>query len=116
MSQTNDSKHKRRRAQQTIRRYLGPTAALRAQRLEPGGVSEPFRTSAGYLVLRVVARTEGRLPDFEEVADAVRAEWTRSQGEEALRDFVADLRAGADILAAEVDTPADNAAAAGSTP
>jgi len=94
---------------ETVRRYLGPTAALRARELAPGAVSEPFRASAGYLVLRVVARTESRVPPFEEVADAVRAEWTRTQGEEALRRFLDDLRAAADVQVAELaaaDAPA----------
>ena len=82
---------------ETVRRYLGPTAALRAKRVEAGAFSEPFRASAGYVVLRVLARQPDRVPAFEEVADSVRAEWTRDQGERALRGFLDDLRAGADI-------------------
>jgi len=90
---------------ETIRRYLGPTAAVRAQALAPGEVSEPFRASTRYLVLRLVERQPERVPDFEEVSDQVRAEWVRSRGEAALSRFVADLRAAADLetvdLAAE---------------
>ena len=90
---------------ETIRRYLGPTAALRAQALAAGEVSPPFRASARYLVLRLVERKREHVPAFEEVADQVRAEWTRSRGEAALARFVDDLRAAADLemvdLAAE---------------
>lgn len=91
---------------ETIRRYLGPTAALRAQELEPGGVSEPFRASAGYLVLRGVRRSDDVVPPFEAVADSVRAEWTRNQGEEALRRFLDDLRAAADLEQADLGVEA----------
>ena len=82
---------------ETVRRYLGPTAALRSQDLPAGSTSEPFRTSRGYLVLRVVERRADAAPAFEDVAEAVRAEWTRSQGEEALARFLTDLREAAEL-------------------
>jgi hypothetical protein len=98
---------------ETLRRYLGPTAALRARELEPGRVSEPFRASAGYLVLRGVRRSDDVVPPFEAVVDSVRAEWIRSRGEEALRRFLDDLRAAADLrqadLAAEAREKAEDA-------
>lgn len=87
---------------ETVRRYLGPTAALRAESLAPGEVSDPFRATAGYLVLRLRDRQEDRVPPFEEVAREVRSEWVRTQGEEALRRFLDDLRASADLEQADV--------------
>ena len=87
---------------ETVRRYLGPTAALRAESLAPGEVSDPFRATAGYLVLRLRDRQEDRVPPFEEVAREVRSEWVRAQGEEALRRFLDDLRASADLEQADV--------------
>jgi hypothetical protein len=96
---------------ETIRRYLGPTAALRAQDLGPGEVSEPFRASAGYLVLRGVRRSDDAVPPFESVVDSVRAEWTRSRGEEALRRFIDDLRAAADLDQADLAAEARGQAA-----
>lgn len=87
---------------ETVRRYLGPTAALRARELAPGALAEPFRAGAGYVVLRVRARTPDRVPPFEEIADSVRAEWTRDQGEQALRRFLDDLRAAADVEIADL--------------
>jgi hypothetical protein len=90
---------------ETLRRYLGPTAALRAQALEPGATAEPLRASAGYVVLRLVDRSPDRVPPFEEVAEAVRAEWTRDQGESALRRFLDELRAAADVRIADLGEP-----------
>lgn len=88
---------------ETVRRYLGPTAALRAAELEPGVVSEPFRAASGYLVLRVLARAPEQVLPFEEVAEQVRAEWLREQGEQALVRFLADLRAAADLRVAQLE-------------
>jgi len=87
---------------ETVRRYLGPTAALRAESLAPGEVSEPFRATAGYLVLRLRDRQDDRVPPFEEVASEVQSEWVRTRGEEALRRFLDDLRASADLEQADV--------------
>jgi len=87
---------------ETVRRYLGPTAALRAQELIPGAVSTPLRASAGWLVLRLRDRQDERIPSYEEVERQVRAEWTRAQGEEALRRFLADLRAAAELEQADL--------------
>jgi len=86
---------------ETVRRYLGPTAALRTRELEPGEVADPFRASAGYLVLRLRERTPDHTPPFETVRDTVRAEWLRSRGEAALADFLAELRAAADVRVAD---------------
>ena len=77
--------------------------ALRAQELAPGALSAPFRASAGYIVLRLLERTPDRVPPFEEVAGAVRAEWTRARGERALRGFLDDLRAGAELEVADLN-------------
>jgi len=91
---------------ETVRRYLGPTAALRAAQLEPGAVADPFRAAAGYLVLQLAERTPDEVPPFEEVAEQVRAEWVRQRGEDALARFLADLRAASDV---RID-PAEEAA------
>jgi len=89
---------------ETIRRYLGPTAAVRARALAPGEVSAPFRASTRVLVLRLVERTPERVPEFDAVSDQVRAEWVRSRGEAALDRFVADLRAAADLETVDLAT------------
>jgi parvulin-like peptidyl-prolyl isomerase len=60
-------------------------------------VSEPLRGSAGYHVLRLRDRVAGELAPFEAVAEEVRVEYLRHQGESALRDYLAELRRGADV-------------------
>jgi hypothetical protein len=82
---------------ETVRRYLGPTAALRARELAPGQVADPFRAAAGYVVLRVRDRTPDRVPAFETVREQVRAEWLRDQGEEALATFLERLRRSSEV-------------------
>jgi hypothetical protein len=77
--------------------YLGPTALRTALALAPGGVGDPVRGATGFHVLVLVAREAGTPPPLDEVADEVRAEWHRRQGEEALRAYLADLRARARI-------------------
>ena len=82
---------------ETVRRYLGPTAARAALELEVEEVSEPVRGSAGYNVLRLRDRVAGEVAPFEEVREQVRAELLRRRGEEALGDYLEDLRASAAI-------------------
>jgi parvulin-like peptidyl-prolyl isomerase len=91
----------------TLRDYLGPTAARAAAELAPGAVAGPVRGSAGYHVIRLRERSVGEPADFASVREQVRAEWLRSRGEEALRDYLEELRAEAEIrvLDAELAAP-----------
>lgn len=82
---------------EVIRRYLGPTPAAEALRLEPGAVSAPVRGGAGYYVLRLRARQPGVMPRFEEVRDEVRAELLRQRGEQALSEYLDALRESSDV-------------------
>ena len=82
---------------ETVRRYLGPTAARTALELEVGEVSEPVRGSAGYQVLQLGERVAGEVAAFEAVREQVRAELLRRRGEDALRGSLEDLRASAEI-------------------
>jgi len=88
---------------ETLRRYVGPTAARTAERLAVGEVSEPVRGVGGYHVLALRGRLPGRIPPFESVREQVRAEYLRSLGEEALRRTLVELRDDAEIA---VDTDA----------
>jgi len=81
----------------TLRDYLGPTAARAAAGLAIGQVSEPVRGSAGYFVLALRERSAGEPVPFESVREQVRAEFLRSRGETALRDYLAGLREEARI-------------------
>jgi hypothetical protein len=80
--------------------YAGPAAleALREQAV--GAVGDPLAAAGGYQVLVLVAREPDATPAFEAVEEAVRAEWRRRAGDEALRRYVETLRAGAEIRVA----------------
>ena len=77
--------------------YLGPTAARAALSLDVGAVSEPVRSSSGWQVLQVVEREPDRLPPLGEIKSEVVAEFRRHAGERALRAYLDELRARAQI-------------------
>jgi len=81
----------------TLRDYLGPTAARAASELALGEVAGPVRGSAGYFVLVLRERLAEEPAPFESLREQVHAEFLRSRGEMALRDYLADLREAAEI-------------------
>lgn len=83
-----------------LRDYLGPTAARVALALAPGEVSEPVRSGTGFHVLQMRARQPDMTPPLAEIEAEVTAEFRRRAGDQALRDYLADLRARADIVLA----------------
>lgn len=95
---------------ETIRQYLGPSAAAAADALAPGEVSDPVRGGAGYTVMRLLARTGGEIAPFEEVTGEVRSDWLRVQSDRALGDYLKQLRADGDVI---VRLPARDAVGAG---
>ena len=80
-----------------LREYLGPSATRRAMELEVGAVSEPLPSGSGWQILHVVERERGFVPPLEELRDAVRAELVRRRGDQALRDYLDELRERADL-------------------
>jgi hypothetical protein len=91
---------------ETLRQYLGPSAARAAFELEPGVVGEPSRGSDGYYVFRVRERTAGEVAPFDEVRAEVRSELLRSRGDQALRDYLRELRESGDVRILETgDAP-----------
>lgn len=84
-----------------LREYVGPTALRAVMDLAPGAISPPVRSGTGYHVFQLVEREEPRVPPFEEVADRVRAEWVRRAGDRALRGYLDDLRASAEVVTAD---------------
>jgi parvulin-like peptidyl-prolyl isomerase len=81
----------------TLRDYLGPTAARAADELAVGEVAGPLRGSAGYFVVVLRERKADEPAPFESVRAQVRAEFLRSRGETALRDYLAGMREEASI-------------------
>ena len=80
-----------------LREYLGPTATRTAMGLAPGEVSDPVRSASGFHVLMLVDREDGRVPPLSEIESEVRAELRRRSGDEALRDYLDELRERADV-------------------
>jgi len=57
----------------------------------PGRWQGPIPSSYGLHLVRIDARSEGRLPGLEEIADAVRREWENARRNEVKEQFYADL-------------------------
>ncbi len=81
-----------------LREYVGPTALRAVQALEPGAVSEPVRSGTGVHVFRLLEREAPHIAPFEQIREQVRAEWVRRAGDRALRSYLDDLRARADVV------------------
>ncbi|MCH2186183.1 peptidylprolyl isomerase [Myxococcota bacterium] len=86
-----------------LREYIGPSALKAVQQLEPGQISQPVRSGMGFHLLRVVDSTPATRPPFEEIEPQIRSEWLRRAGDQALRDYLDQLRADGDV---QVLTPA----------
>jgi parvulin-like peptidyl-prolyl isomerase len=75
-----------------LREYVGPTVLRAAMELEPGAFSVPVRSGTGLHILKLVDREMARTPDYEGIAEQVRAEWRRRLGDTALRAYLDGLR------------------------
>jgi parvulin-like peptidyl-prolyl isomerase len=84
-----------------LREYVGPTALRAVLELAPGATSAPVRSGMGLHVFQVVEREEPRVPPLEEIAPHVEAEWVRRAGDRALRAYLDDLRAEAQVETVE---------------
>jgi len=83
-----------------LEQYLGPTLTAAAMRLAEHAVSEPIVATGGLHVLEVRGVQPGGRAVFEEVRDVVAGEYRRRRGEDALRDYLSQLRAEATIVRA----------------
>ena len=86
-----------------LREYIGPSALEAVRQLAPGEISEPVRSGMGFHLLRVIDATPAIQPPFEEIEPQIRSEWVRRAGDQALRDYLDQLRADGDV---QVLTPA----------
>jgi len=84
-----------------LRDYLGPTAVRAAVDLGPGEVGDPVRSGTGYHVLQVVERQADSAPDMADIRTEVVAEWRRRTGEQALRDYLDQVRRESKIVLPE---------------
>jgi parvulin-like peptidyl-prolyl isomerase len=81
-----------------LREYIGPTALAAALKLDVGEVSGPVRSGVGFHLLRAVEREPSRTPDFAAFEAQIRAEWRRRAGDEALRNYLDELRSRATVV------------------
>ena len=84
-----------------LRESIGSAAALAAQTLRTGEVSEPQHGPDGYRVLVMLERGEGSGATFDDRRAQILAEYRRRAGEEALRDYLVMLRAGTEVRLTE---------------
>ncbi len=86
----------------TLQQYIGPDGLASMRGLEAGERTPVLRTSYGYQILQVMELETAAVPSFDELREQVRNEYQRQRGEEALREYLARLRAEANIaIAAE---------------
>jgi parvulin-like peptidyl-prolyl isomerase len=84
-----------------LRDYVGPTALQAALALSPAEISEPVRSSMGYHVLQVLERQPDQAPPFVEIRPQVLGELRRRAGDQALRRYLDELRAHAEVVVSE---------------
>lgn len=84
-----------------LREYVGPTALRAVMGMTKGEISQPVRSGTGYHVFLLVDREEERIPPYKEISQLVRKEWVRRAGDRALRSYLDDLRARAEVVLAE---------------
>ncbi|HEX3892469.1 MAG TPA: peptidylprolyl isomerase [Terracidiphilus sp.] len=76
--------------------------------LKVGDVTEPIRTKQGFVILKVVAHTQGGVPAFKDVESDVEQNFYMSRMEPAIRDYLTKMRddASIEIKTGYVDTGA----------
>lgn len=77
--------------------YLGPTLTDAAKGLEAGSYSTPLHTGNKWVILQVPYKQEMEPRPFEQVRDRVAMEYERRRGDEALAEYLDDLRDQTDV-------------------
>ncbi len=83
-----------------LREYVGPTGLEAVRALEPGQWTPPIQASGGIRILGLVEREGARTPTLDELRPLVQAEWSRREGERALRAYLDELRGRARVRVA----------------
>lgn len=78
--------------------YLGPTLTEQAKTLDSGDVSEPITLGKDVILLQVLYKQAMEFLPFEQVRDRVAVEYERRRGDEALADYLEDLRDQTEVL------------------
>jgi hypothetical protein len=80
-----------------LRDYLGPTLVDAALALQPGELAPPLQTGSVWHLVRCAEIEAGSAPPLEQIRPQVEAELRRRAGERALREYLDQLWARADI-------------------
>jgi len=83
-----------------LREYLGPTLVDTLLSMKPEQVSPPLRSGVGFHILRLVERQAPSTPPFEEIESQVYHEYVRRSGDQALRNYLDQLRRESDVVIA----------------
>jgi len=75
-----------------VRDYVGPIILQSMEALAVGEWSEPIESSGSFYLVRVLDREKQSIPAFEDVKELVRQDLKRRRGDQALRDYLDDLR------------------------
>jgi len=75
-----------------VRDYVGPIILQSLEELAVGEWSGPIESGGGLYLARVIDHEPRIIPAFEEVEDLVRQDLKRRRGDQALRDYLDDLR------------------------
>jgi peptidyl-prolyl cis-trans isomerase SurA len=88
---------------------INPDIERIAGGLEPGGISEPHQTLAGYRILRLVERTDASVDPFETVKQKILGDLSSARRREDFESYVAKLREDAiiDVRVREVGLQLD---------
>lgn len=77
--------------------YLGPTLAQALWDLEPGQFTAPLASGSSLVILGLIDKQSGQTPPLEKIRDQVTREFQRRQNDQALQDYLEDLKASANI-------------------
>ncbi|EMY78021.1 PPIC-type PPIASE domain protein [Leptospira weilii serovar Ranarum str. ICFT] len=72
--------------------YLGPDLVGALKDLKSGEVSDPIRFGEKFLIVKVLARQPGQIPDFDSVREEVEASFLQENGDRALREYLDRLK------------------------
>jgi len=75
-----------------IRDYVGPVILRALDTLTQGEWSDPIESGGGFYLARVIEREPRVVPTFEDVEKLVRQDLRRRRGDEALRQYLDELR------------------------
>jgi hypothetical protein len=95
-----------------IDRIFGGDFARALGALAPGDWDGPLRSAFGLHLVRIAAREAGRLPELDEVREAVSRDWFAERKRAALDAFYADLLGRYEVVI-EPELPASSAASTG---